>query len=180
MRIAVIGWGSLIWDPRELPVQGGWRPNGPKLPVEFARFSGGDRLTLVLLPGVPLQPSLWTLSQSGSLQQARRDLKEREEVALNNIGVCAKEGAAGEGGLGSELIVPWLHEVDLDGAVWTTLSPNRPDKTAGMTTVAERMSWLRELVELGKADAAKQYILRTPVQIATPFRSLVGQEMGWR
>ena len=37
--IAVVGWGSLIWDPRQLPVRSSWQPDGPELPVEFAYLS---------------------------------------------------------------------------------------------------------------------------------------------
>jgi hypothetical protein len=48
MKIAVLGWGSLIWQPRELrislPI---WKTDGPELPVEFARVSMDGRLTLV-------------------------------------------------------------------------------------------------------------------------------------
>jgi hypothetical protein len=45
MRIACVGWGSLVWDPRDLPVKGAWRPDGPRLPIEFARQSDNGRLT---------------------------------------------------------------------------------------------------------------------------------------
>ena len=33
MKIAVIGWGSLVWDQRELPIVGGWEKGGPILAV---------------------------------------------------------------------------------------------------------------------------------------------------
>jgi hypothetical protein len=45
--IACIGRCSLIWDVRNLDVDGNWR-DGPLLPVEFARQSSNRRITLVL------------------------------------------------------------------------------------------------------------------------------------
>ena len=39
MKIAFIGWGSLIKEPRELPIAGEWQSDGPKLWLEFSRIS---------------------------------------------------------------------------------------------------------------------------------------------
>ena len=38
-NIAILGWGSLIWDPRDLQFDGQWRENGPLFPIEFSRPS---------------------------------------------------------------------------------------------------------------------------------------------
>lgn len=40
-QIAIIGWGSLVWDPRDLPIESPWHDDGPELPIEFARISSG-------------------------------------------------------------------------------------------------------------------------------------------
>ena len=48
MKIAILGWGSLIWNPRILKVAGDWTLDGPTLPIEFSRISDNDRLTLVI------------------------------------------------------------------------------------------------------------------------------------
>lgn len=49
MKIAILGWGSLIWDPRALRTVGKkWSDGGPTLKIEFSRISSDDRLTLVI------------------------------------------------------------------------------------------------------------------------------------
>lgn len=48
MRIAILGWGSLIWNPNGLPIRGDWQRGGPVLPIEFSRISSDERLTLVI------------------------------------------------------------------------------------------------------------------------------------
>ena len=48
MRIAVLAWGSLIWDRPSLNIVDDFLTRGPLLPGEFCRVSGGGRLTLVI------------------------------------------------------------------------------------------------------------------------------------
>lgn len=30
MTIAILAWGSLVWDKRDLPIQGEWQPGEPR------------------------------------------------------------------------------------------------------------------------------------------------------
>ena len=49
MSTAILGWGSLIWDPRDLQQHiGPWLKLGPVLPIESSRVSSGRWLTLVI------------------------------------------------------------------------------------------------------------------------------------
>ena len=67
-RIACLGWGSLCWQPEELKTLGGWRNDGPNLPLEFTRASdeGKGRLTLVITADVPEVGVLWTFLEYAS------------------------------------------------------------------------------------------------------------------
>jgi len=50
MEIAVLSWGSLIWNPKALRINRCWKIDGPLLPIEFARISKKWPLTLVIYP----------------------------------------------------------------------------------------------------------------------------------
>ena len=87
MKIAILGWGSLIWDKGELPVKGEWRQGGPSLPIEFSRVSSDCRLTLVIdhKNGEPVT-TWFAQSNRNDLDDAICDLREREGTICKRIG----------------------------------------------------------------------------------------------
>lgn len=84
MKIAILGWGSLIWDKRTLRLAGDWQTGGPVLPIEFSRVSGDGRLTLVIDPlhGVPVTtrfaPSAFTNLNDAIKYRLGRDTEDEE------------------------------------------------------------------------------------------------------
>jgi hypothetical protein len=48
VRIAILAWGSLVWNRGSLAVAADFEALGPRLPIEFCRVSGDGRLTLVI------------------------------------------------------------------------------------------------------------------------------------
>ena len=79
MKIAILGWGSLIKEPRDLPIASEWQPDGPKLWIEFSRISRkGKRagcLTLVIDERCESEVTTFhVLSKSADLPQAVGDL----------------------------------------------------------------------------------------------------------
>ena len=79
MKIACLGWGSLIWDPRDLPAQE-WQNDGPRLPIEFSRVSKDGRVTLVVDVAGRSVPTLWTLLATENLESGIAQLAAREQV----------------------------------------------------------------------------------------------------
>lgn len=181
MRIVVLGWGSLIWDPRELNIIGDWHKDGPQLSVEFARVSRGGRLTLVLFPGARKVQVLWANMATDKLGDAIQNLGCREGTAIDNIGYVV---------LGSEecrsSVIPsiaedvkqWAGKKDIQAVVWTDLQPNFEQKTNEPFIEENVIEYLKNL-DVSAKKQAEEYIRKAPSQIKTNIRSTIERELGW-
>lgn len=95
-KIAILGWGSLIWRPKNLMIKyTKWKNDGPKLPIEFARKSNDGRLTLVIYDKYLDDESkwikvLWNLMNVDSIQEAIGNVCIREGTTLKRIGFIYK------------------------------------------------------------------------------------------
>ncbi|MCW6159828.1 MAG: hypothetical protein LVQ95_01925 [Candidatus Micrarchaeales archaeon] len=167
-KIAVIGFGSLVWDPRELKLADGeWHKDGPKLPVEFARVSQDGRLTLVIAPELKPQPTRWAYSGCRTLGEAKADLAKREgPTPEKNIGAL-KKGEKGSDAT-EQAIASWCEKKGLDGVVWTKLSPKAPDGSERIITPEEAVAYVKSLED--RLKNAKRYIEMAPEEIDTPTR----------
>ncbi|GIW90647.1 MAG: hypothetical protein KatS3mg109_1079 [Pirellulaceae bacterium] len=177
MRIAVIGWGSLIWDPRKLRIRDGWKDDGPWLPIEFARISQRDRLTLVMHPGVKLQQTYWAISEFADLNSVRENLKTREGTVLQYIHSVTRNDISED--KIRDAIIKWLIAHKMDAAVWTGLPSNFREKRGVEFSVDEAVRYLRELVDSRRHKNAEGYIRRTPRRIRTEVRKRAEKEFGW-
>jgi len=123
--IACIGWGSLIWDRRNLDVDGRWRADGPALPVEFARQSSDGRITLVIVQGFASVPTLWSAFNTRDLAEARESLRQRERIPRSRAGDLIADWRPGENRVSNPdaTISAWGAGRDLEAAVWTNLPP---------------------------------------------------------
>jgi hypothetical protein len=174
--IACIGWGSLIWHPKSLPLTSGWYPDGPELPIEFARHSAGDRVTLVLVSGAQPVRALWAYLRAANMDEAREALRVRESTVARCIG-SIESGRTATDQLGGEQIADWCDRRGLAGAVWTALGPSWRGVDGVAPTIDEVVRFVREQ---GADSAAAEYVRRAPQQVATPFRTAIEDALGWR
>lgn len=186
MDIAVTGWGSLIWCPGSLRIRTRWHPDGPRLPIEFARISRDRRLTLVIHPGSEDQPTYWAISEFTTLDRARRNLRERESAKLKDIHYLARNGEVSNG-IPSEIgqrMKDWLAaHGDLQAVIWTGLRSNWNEKRGRDFTPQDAVNYLSELEDArdqaaATYDRAREYVRNAPPQIQTTVRKKM-RARGW-
>src|SRR6266567_7385569 len=117
MKIAILGWGSLIPCPGDLRIQGDWHSNGPVLPVEFSRKSADGRLTLVIDHGRGSDVTTqYAESSHEIIDDAIDNLRRREGTTRENIGICGKNRSRNRSKHPEVLPVinVWLNSSDFD------------------------------------------------------------------
>ncbi|MGH8924015.1 MAG: hypothetical protein ACRDWA_05140 [Acidimicrobiia bacterium] len=182
MNIAVIAWGSLVWDPGILHLRTRWHGDGPALPLEFARISAGGRLTLVIFPEGETRTTYWAVSKIDKLDHARSNLAEREGTSVDAIHFHARE-PSGHVRTSADAIVTktvgdWLDSHDgLDAAIWTGLTSNWLSKRGDQFSIDDAVGYLSGL-RGSELDAAREYVTRAASQIDTPVRRAM-RDRGW-
>ncbi len=190
MGIAVLGWGSLVWCHKGLRVKWvKWKEDGPKLPVEFARISNDNRLTLVLYPEYTEQlyvPVLWNCMDFETVDEAIENLRIREgpigkPTDKENIGYTNKENNDKYAHEDNRGLLPrikqWANEKGIDSVIWTDLLPK------GTTHEKLNEEVIAHLTKLEGCEKkiAEEYVRKAPRQIRTPIREKIEKEkeLGW-
>ena len=174
--IVCLGWGSLIWDPRDLPLRQPvlWYEDGPALPIEFARKSQNGRITLVLLDEGPAVPMLWSQLDVTTIDEARTSLAHREECGVTAIGCWPSKGPIFEH---TAAIGQWASSRGITGVVWTALPPLF-DGSTRVATADQIVGYLRSLTG-STQRLAREYVCKTPTQVKTPYRMIIERTLGW-
>ena len=185
-RIAILGWGSLIWDIEILAphVEGEWQmAAGPRLPMEFSRISPKRKMGLV----VCLDPEVGVACPTHAIESARQnihaveqDLAARERAPLSLIGAWHQSGVSR--GRMPEVVAnvkDWCVRYGWSGAVWTDLEPNFQAHTTQRFSVETGIAYLKTLGGENLAEAVS-YIENAPTHTRTPLRDALKNDPWWR
>lgn len=178
MTIAILAWGSLVYDQRNLCTEGEWQTDGPNLSIEYARISGAQgeqKLTLVIKPGFLLVPVLYIKSCYESLLESRENLRLREGTPdIANIGfIDFSNGTQSIRRLKKEIfteLTTWNMAKGFDAIIWTDLAPNFSTKTSMRFNIQNIFDFFGNLSP-EELLATKHYVQNTPGQVQTQFRS---------
>ena len=184
-KIAIIGWGSLIWDLEILTPHtvGEWQmAAGPRLPMEFSRVSPKRKLALAVcldpVAGVPCQTHVIRSARS-DIRAAVEDLRARERAPEGLIGAYHPDFRHGRMPEVVALVQAWCETSGWDGAVWTDLEPNFKADTGRGFSVAEGIAYLKTLS--GESlEEAYNYIQNAPEHTATPLRAALANDNWWQ
>lgn len=178
MRIACLGWGSLIWDPRGLPIRRQWFEDGPFAPVEFTRKSSDGRITLVIDPGAVPVRLLWAQMVPTDLPDARQALADREGIERGGSSALIGSWREREDAPATIPDLPtWAKTHGLDAVVWTALGPKFDGENASPS--AEMVIQYLQSLKGTLREHAERYIRCTPRQIDTEYRRRIEAALGW-
>ncbi len=187
-RIAVIGWGSLIWDLDNLApfVTGDWMMGaGPSLPFEFTRVSPKRKMGLaVCLDYVNGDrcPTNAILSKSTDIDQAAEELRARERAKIiDYIGLIHPASGARRSSIPevAEIFAEWCRRTGAAGAVWTDLGENFEEDRGVAFSVPGAIDYLKSLSGDSLIEAVR-YIEYAPAATDTPLRRALTKDDWWR
>jgi len=189
MSIAILGWGSLLWDDhpkfatfkeQHYP----WQFNGPTLRLEFSRVSESRDGALTLV--IEAEPHgadcvvAYALSRRSELEDAVCDVRSREGTIMANVGFCCadpRKPVRSRDGRVLDTVRQWLVARGHSGAVWTDLRSNfdKVSKPQATFSVTNAIAHVRALPLAGQTKAA-EYVWRAPDLVQTPLRAALQAE----
>ena len=185
-KIAVIGFGSLLWDLDDLApkVSGEWKMyEGPVLPLEFSLISRKRHYALALVidygDGAPC-PTCVIDSVRSEIGAAIVDLANRERMEPTNIGFVDRNTGASHSHREEtrNTFWNWIEDSTYDGAVWTDGERNFEALTGRAFSLKTAQDHLRSLQGIS-LEEARRYIRNAPARVETPLRRALEGAPWW-
>jgi hypothetical protein len=186
--IAILGWGSLIWDTKHKGAaefarwHGPWLDDGPMLSLEFSRISVKSRpgaLTLVIdrAHGTVCRVK-YCFSKRSKPEEVFEDLRTREDMPRREDGGVPRTIGRAFRGIGVPVcrdgdslseIQDWARRKEIDVVVWVDLSGNFENEKKVSYSVAAALEHLAT-IEDDVLSATREYVNRAPACVQTEFR----------
>ena len=185
-KIAVIGFGSLLWDLDDLApkVSGEWKMyEGPVLPLEFSLISRKRHYALALVidygDGAPC-PTCVIDSVRSEIGAAIVDLANRERMEPTNIGFVDRNTGKSHSHREEtrNTFWNWIEDSNYDGAVWTDGERNFEALTGKAFSLRTAQDHLRSLQGIS-LEEARRYIRNAPARVETPLRRALDGAPWW-
>lgn len=185
-QVAILAWGSLIWDnrwPAFDDQRGNWLEDGPVLPLEFSRVSKTRKgaLTLVIDPDNGSDCKvMYAMSRRKNPADAIADLRDREGTIMDHMGFYfAEEPERKCVPAVPDAIPAWAKKKKFDVVVWAGMPSNFPGKNAVKKgeafSIDAAAAHLQAITAEGKAAAAT-YVWRAPELVVTKLRTRLQSE----
>ncbi|ESZ78659.1 hypothetical protein [Mesorhizobium sp. L103C105A0] len=185
--IAILAWGSLIWDdkwPEFDKQRGDWQDEGPVLPLEYSRVSKSRHKALTLVVDEDNGEDckvMYALSKRKNPADAIADLRDREGTIMDHMGFYFVEHPERKCiPKVPDSIPAWAEAMDIDVVVWAGMPSNFSDKNVVKKGEAfspdAAVAHLQKITPEGKAAAA-EYVWRAPSLVDTPLRRRLQLEL---
>jgi hypothetical protein len=175
VKIACLGWGSLIWKTTHLPIASAWFTDGPSLPIEFCRVGDSGELATALCINATPVPVLWAWLEVTDLAQACTALGEREGIPADRHDGIGSLLLAGQP---AGPVAEWAQARGIEALIWTGLPPRYGGLEGRVPCTSEAIAYLSSL-EGETLAHARAYVEAVPGQIDTAYRRHIGQQLGW-
>lgn len=173
MAFAVIGFGSLLWDPQDLAPFGLsrelWHDDGPVFPLEFSWISKRRHgaLTLVIDGNGSPCTTYWIELDDAHWDAVYSILRRRESQIdwVDGAGESPSDAR-------HRSVWEWVQAHPMVGrAIWTSLAANFADEVGQPFSVAHALTYLAHLEETDPTGfaSARTYIYEAPPQTQTPL-----------
>jgi len=179
-QIAILGWGSLLWDVQNNQAFDGlhheWHYDGPIIKLEFSRISQSRNAALTLVVdsqhGSPCKVA-WSFSTRNTLPQAKEDLRVREGTNDTMIHSLRTSDTLPKDNDLYQAIQQWATDKSIDYVIWTGLPSNFQN-----FSLQAAQSHIRRLDAIGRAKTA-EYVSNAPSFVQTKLRTLLQTEPGF-
>lgn len=178
-KIAVLGWGSLVWNPKgdssagqkPLLIQGDFQKSELEFGLEYSRVSCDGRLTLVIDSDQKIMSKIhFAESEFNTRDKVIENLREREGMPSAKYIRFVSRGEQHQDNV-IKATTNWLGTTDFTAAAWTGLNSNYEDERGEKFTPEHALNYLLSLNGEIR-DKAFGYIISAPDSVDTPLRKI--------